>query len=72
MYMSLVCRTTFCTRWTRTTLSSEIRISYVSHMAEFVCCLPETDISSVEIVSHMLETQMLSELYLICDRSNVN
>jgi len=41
-------------------------------MAEFVCCLPETDISSVETVSHMLETQMLSELYLICDRSKVN
>jgi len=41
-------------------------------MAEFVGRLPESDISYVETVSHMLETQMVSELYLICGRSNVN
>jgi predicted aminopeptidase len=70
--MFLVGNTASCARLTGTTLGSETSIIHVSRMAEFVCCLPETDISSVETVSHMLQTQIHGELHLIRDRSNVS
>jgi hypothetical protein len=61
--MYVVGRPTSCTQLNRTTMSSEISVSRVSHIAEFVCSFsfPETDILSLETVSHMFETHVLSD-----------